>query len=65
MYGKELVITELSVPLTALSEDQRAQVHTRLTIIRPVLEDDVTHAQGGAYPQHPGQHGQAVGEAIS
>ena len=33
------------VPLTALSEDQRAQAYTRLTIIRPALEDGVTQAQ--------------------
>src|SRR5437763_13182573 len=33
------------VPLTALSEDQRAQAHTRFTIIRPALEDGVTQAQ--------------------
>src|SRR5258708_19585587 len=34
-----------SVPLTALSEDQRAQAHTRFTIIRPALEDGITQAQ--------------------
>ncbi len=33
------------IPLTALSEDQRAQAHTRFTIIRPALEDGVTQAQ--------------------
>jgi putative transposase len=33
------------VPLTALSEDQRAQAHSRFTIIRPALEDGVTQAQ--------------------
>ncbi len=38
-------MTESSVPLTALSEDQRAQAHTRLTIIRPALEDGITQAQ--------------------
>ncbi len=34
-----------SVPLTALSEDQRAQAHTRFTIIRPALEEGITQAQ--------------------
>jgi len=33
------------VSLTALSENQRAQAHTRFTIIRPALEDGVTQAQ--------------------
>jgi len=35
----------MAVPLTALSEDQRAQAHTRFTIIRPALEDGITQAQ--------------------
>jgi transposase-like protein len=38
-------MVEPPVPLTALSEDQRAQAHTRLTIIRPALEDGITQAQ--------------------
>lgn len=38
-------MTESPVPLTALSEDQRTQAHTRFTIIRPALEDGVTQAQ--------------------
>src|SRR5258708_33852866 len=38
-------MTEPSTPLTALSEDQRAQAHTRFTTIRPTLEDGVTQAQ--------------------
>jgi putative transposase len=38
-------MVEPPVPLTALSEDQRAQAHTRFTIIRPALEDGVTQAQ--------------------
>ncbi len=38
-------MVEPSIPLTALSEDQRAQAHTRFTIIRPALEDGVTQAQ--------------------
>ena len=38
-------MVELAVPLTALSEDQRVQAHTRLTIIRPALEDGLTQAQ--------------------
>jgi putative transposase len=38
-------MVELPVPLTALSEDQRAQAHTRFTIIRPALEDGVSQAQ--------------------
>ena len=38
-------MTEPPVPLTALSEDQRAQAHSRFTIIRPALEDGVTQAQ--------------------
>jgi hypothetical protein len=38
-------MTEPLVPLTALSGDQRAQAHTRFTIIRPALEDGVTQAQ--------------------
>jgi putative transposase len=38
-------MTEPPVPLTALSEDQRAHAHSRLPIIRPALEDGVTQAQ--------------------
>ena len=38
-------MTEPPVPLTALSEAQKAQAHTRFTIIRPALEDDVTQSQ--------------------
>jgi transposase-like protein len=38
-------MVESSVLLTALSEDQRAQAHTRFLIIRPALEDGVTQAQ--------------------
>jgi len=34
-----------SVPLTALSEDQRTQAHRSFTIIRPALEDGITQAQ--------------------
>ncbi len=33
------------IPLTALTEAQRAQAHTRFTIIRPALEDGITQAQ--------------------
>lgn len=33
------------IPLTALSEDQRAQAHTRFLLIRPALEDGVSQAQ--------------------
>jgi len=35
---------EQSVPLAALSEDQRTQAYTRFTIIRPTLEDGVSQA---------------------
>ena len=38
-------MTEPPVALTALSEDQRAQAHSRFPIIRPALEDGVTQAQ--------------------
>jgi putative transposase len=38
-------MVEPPVPLTALSEGQRAQAYTRFTIIRPALEDGVTQAQ--------------------
>lgn len=38
-------MVEPPVPLTALSEDQRAQAHTRFTIIRPAPEDGVSQAQ--------------------
>ena len=38
-------MVEPPVPLTALSEDQRAQAPTRFTIIRPALEDGITQAQ--------------------
>ena len=37
-------MTKPLVPLTALSEDQRAQAQSRFTIIRSALEDDVTQA---------------------
>src|SRR2546430_5070284 len=43
--GRALIMVEPPVPLTALSGDQRAQAHTRFTIIRPALEDGVTQAQ--------------------
>jgi hypothetical protein len=43
-------MTELPVPLTALSEDQRAQAHSRFPIIRPALEDGVTQAKGEHVP---------------
>jgi LacI family transcriptional regulator, galactose operon repressor len=38
-------MTEPPVPLAALSEAQRAQAHTRFTIIHLALEDSVTQAQ--------------------
>ncbi len=38
-------MTASPLPLTALSEDQRAQAHTRWTIIRSALEDGVSQAQ--------------------
>ena len=38
-------MVEPPILLTALSEDQRAQAHTRFTIIRPALEDGVSQAQ--------------------
>ncbi len=36
---------EPPIPLLGLSEDQRAEAHSRFTIIRPALEDGVTQAQ--------------------
>ena len=36
---------ESPVPLTALSEAQRAQAQTRFAIIRPALEDGISQAQ--------------------
>lgn len=38
-------MTDPTVSLTALSEDQRVQADTRYMIIRPILEDGVTQAQ--------------------
>lgn len=38
-------MTEPFVPLTALSEAQRAQAFERFTIFRPALEDGVSQAQ--------------------
>jgi transposase-like protein len=38
-------MTEPSVPFTTLSDAQRAQAHTRFTIIRPALEGGVNQAQ--------------------
>ncbi|MBO0778474.1 MAG: DDE-type integrase/transposase/recombinase [Ktedonobacteraceae bacterium] len=38
-------MAQSSIPLTALTEVQRAQAQTRFTIIRPALEDGVTAAQ--------------------
>src|SRR5260370_12157938 len=38
-------MTKPPVPLTALSEEQRAQAQSRFSIIRPALEDGVTQAQ--------------------
>ncbi|HVB24535.1 MAG TPA: helix-turn-helix domain-containing protein [Ktedonobacteraceae bacterium] len=37
-------MTKPPVPLTALSEEQRAQTQSRFSIIRPALEDGVTQA---------------------
>ena len=45
-FAREVtVMTESLVPLTALSEAQRAQAFERFTIIRPALEDGVSQAQ--------------------
>jgi putative transposase len=33
------------VPLTSLSEEQRAQAYARFEILRPALEDGVSQAQ--------------------
>ncbi len=38
-------MTEPPVPLTALSENQRAQAHTHISIIRLALEDGITQVQ--------------------
>src|SRR5258708_9067035 len=38
-------MAQSSIPLTQLSEAQRAQAQKRFTIIRPALEDGVTQAQ--------------------
>ncbi len=38
-------MTESPVPLTALTEEQRVQAHSRFLIIRPALEDGVSQAQ--------------------
>src|SRR2546426_10576311 len=38
-------MAQSSIPLTSLTEAQRAQAVTRFTIIRPALEDGVTQAQ--------------------
>ena len=38
-------MTKPHVPLTALSEEQRAQAQSRFAIIRPALEDGITQAQ--------------------
>jgi hypothetical protein len=43
-------MTKPPVPLTALSEDQRAQAHSRFPIIRAALEDGVTQAKGEHVP---------------
>ena len=37
-------MTKPPVPLTALSEEQRAKAQSRFSIIRPALEDGVTQA---------------------
>lgn len=44
-HGRALIVVESSIPLTALSEDQRAQAHTRFTLIRPALGDSIFQAQ--------------------
>src|SRR2546428_1839781 len=44
-YEKERVMAEPFLPLTALSEAQRAQALERFTIIRPALEKEVSQAQ--------------------
>jgi putative transposase len=38
-------MAQSSIPLTALTEAQRAQAQQRFTIIRPALEDGITQAQ--------------------
>src|SRR2546421_2886531 len=42
---EQFVMTEPPIPLTALSEAQRAQATQRFTIIRSALEDGVTQTQ--------------------
>jgi hypothetical protein len=44
-HGRAIIMVEPSIPLTAFSEDQRAQAHTRWTFIRPALEDRISQAQ--------------------
>src|SRR6266436_7381459 len=38
-------MAQSSIPLTSLTEAQRAQAQKRFTIIRPALEDGITQAQ--------------------
>ena len=38
-------MAKASVPLTSLSEEQRAQAYARFEILRPALEDGVSQAQ--------------------
>jgi hypothetical protein len=45
---------EASMPLTALSEAQRAQALERFTIIRPALEAEVSHKRSFLATPWPG-----------
>lgn len=58
-------MTKPPVPLTALSEDQRAQAQSRFTIIRPALENGVTQTQVARTHNNPSQLGAALGQALS
>ena len=53
---------EASVPLTALSEAQRAQALERFAIIRPSLEEGVHPGTGRSYPSDRSQYGAVLKE---
>jgi len=59
-------MTDPPVPLTALSEDQRAQAHSRFPIIRPARGAMASpRLKASTYPHYHCQHHRAVGQTVS
>jgi hypothetical protein len=44
VFGWRILMAKPPVPLTTLSEEQRAQAYARYELLRPVLEEGVSQA---------------------